>query len=125
MLTTTVFPLFPQPRHFRSRTNTVKIESPATPILFLANSLAEDLNARSRRVRRTERAPGLAWALTRVRSWGRAGRDRKSTRLNSSHANISYAVFCLKNIEYTNIGRTSHSQTILISHTTATRFEPS
>src|SRR3712207_7753738 len=27
----------------------------------------------------------------------RAGRpDRKSTRLNSSHANISYAVFCLK-----------------------------
>src|SRR5258707_10820360 len=28
---------------------------------------------------------------------GAAGhRDRKSTRLNSSHANISYAVFCLK-----------------------------
>src|SRR3712207_8468318 len=24
-------------------------------------------------------------------------KDRKSTRLNSSHANISYAVFCLKN----------------------------
>src|SRR3712207_8498168 len=32
--------------------------------------------------------------------WGTRGRgrsaDRKSTRLNSSHANISYAVFCLK-----------------------------
>src|SRR3712207_7425220 len=27
---------------------------------------------------------------------GEALRDRKSTRLNSSHANISYAVFCLK-----------------------------
>src|SRR3712207_7459427 len=27
--------------------------------------------------------------------------DRKSTRLNSSHANISYAVFCLKKIEIT------------------------
>src|SRR3712207_8458434 len=26
-----------------------------------------------------------------------SGEDRKSTRLNSSHANISYAVFCLKN----------------------------
>src|SRR3712207_7581097 len=26
----------------------------------------------------------------------RLKRDRKSTRLNSSHANISYAVFCLK-----------------------------
>src|SRR3712207_8017483 len=31
------------------------------------------------------------------RGWLReAKRDRKSTRLNSSHANISYAVFCLK-----------------------------
>src|SRR3712207_7603086 len=27
---------------------------------------------------------------------GGGARDRKSTRLNSSHANISYAVFCLK-----------------------------
>src|SRR3712207_7790974 len=27
---------------------------------------------------------------------GYMGEDRKSTRLNSSHANISYAVFCLK-----------------------------
>src|SRR3712207_7501971 len=27
---------------------------------------------------------------------GTAPEDRKSTRLNSSHANISYAVFCLK-----------------------------
>src|SRR3712207_8184591 len=29
-------------------------------------------------------------------SGGFTGADRKSTRLNSSHANISYAVFCLK-----------------------------
>src|SRR3712207_8659534 len=29
-----------------------------------------------------------------------ARRDRKSTRLNSSHANISYAVFCLKKKHY-------------------------
>src|SRR3712207_8649513 len=28
--------------------------------------------------------------------YGEAAGDRKSTRLNSSHANISYAVFCLK-----------------------------
>src|SRR3712207_7065896 len=28
--------------------------------------------------------------------WRLRGLDRKSTRLNSSHANISYAVFCLK-----------------------------
>src|SRR5215217_9334141 len=32
---------------------------------------------------------------TRGRALGSA-QDRKSTRLNSSHANISYAVFCLK-----------------------------
>src|SRR2546430_10243369 len=29
-------------------------------------------------------------------SWVRFRRDRKSTRLNSSHSQISYAVFCLK-----------------------------
>src|SRR3712207_8875710 len=31
----------------------------------------------------------------------RAAEDRKSTRLNSSHANISYAVFCLKKKKHT------------------------
>src|SRR5258707_7184809 len=31
------------------------------------------------------------------------GRDRKSTRLNSSHANISYAVFCLKKKKQTDL----------------------
>src|SRR3712207_7677853 len=35
----------------------------------------------------------LGW---RQRNTDVAVRDRKSTRLNSSHANISYAVFCLK-----------------------------
>src|SRR3712207_6941886 len=34
--------------------------------------------------------PAIYWA-----GWGLFA-DRKSTRLNSSHANISYAVFCLK-----------------------------
>src|SRR3712207_8736482 len=32
-----------------------------------------------------------------------AGADRKSTRLNSSHANISYAVFCLKKKNYASL----------------------
>src|SRR3712207_2117434 len=35
--------------------------------------------------------------LAVVLNCGRRSADRKSTRLNSSHANISYAVFCLKN----------------------------
>src|SRR2546430_7212168 len=34
---------------------------------------------------------------------GRWSRDRKSTRLNSSHSQISYAVFCLKKKKKTNI----------------------
>src|SRR3712207_7393302 len=37
--------------------------------------------------------------------------DRKSTRLNSSHANISYAVFCLKKKKKTTI---NNSKIILI-----------
>src|SRR2546430_6059585 len=40
---------------------------------------------------------GLGWVrLAKVRIDDCEGRDRKSTRLNSSHSQISYAVFCLK-----------------------------
>src|SRR3712207_7204252 len=44
-------------------------------------------------------APVNEWImehLIMVDALKRASADRKSTRLNSSHANISYAVFCLK-----------------------------
>src|SRR3712207_8650134 len=34
--------------------------------------------------------------IERIELHDTTDRDRKSTRLNSSHANISYAVFCLK-----------------------------
>src|SRR3712207_6934560 len=37
--------------------------------------------------------------------------DRKSTRLNSSHANISYAVFCLKKKNHYHI---SHDNSLLL-----------
>src|SRR5215217_9033334 len=51
---------------------------------------------RSRRRPRPRRGPrhGLGIGADGRRPVPR--RDRKSTRLNSSHANISYAVFCLK-----------------------------
>src|SRR5438445_3867615 len=39
---------------------------------------------------------GLATISRRPPACRQRGEDRKSTRLNSSHANISYAVFCLK-----------------------------
>src|SRR5215217_8947548 len=54
-------------------------------------------------------APGLRRppARTATEPRGTKGRlspeDRKSTRLNSSHANISYAVFCLKKKKTQNI----------------------
>src|SRR5438034_7053684 len=44
----------------------------------------------------TRRAPGLGREDHRSRARAEAGPDRKSTRLNSSHTVISYAVFCLK-----------------------------
>src|SRR5258707_6157912 len=40
--------------------------------------------------------PSLLSGLTRQQRRIKSEADRKSTRLNSSHANISYAVFCLK-----------------------------
>src|SRR3712207_8126842 len=47
------------------------------------------------RAKRTIGKAGLSFEVSRGAE--RAARlDRKSTRLNSSHANISYAVFCLK-----------------------------
>src|SRR3712207_8071638 len=36
--------------------------------------------------------------------------DRKSTRLNSSHANISYAVFCLKKKKLSNTAHAKHRE---------------
>src|SRR5690242_21915210 len=42
------------------------------------------------------RSREAAARLRRGEVCGRSGGDRKSTRLNSSHMSISYAVFCLK-----------------------------
>src|SRR3712207_8131752 len=49
-------------------------------------------------------APAPAAPGRRRRSRGTLP-DRKSTRLNSSHANISYAVFCLKKKKQKNISQ--------------------
>src|SRR3712207_9164271 len=47
---------------------------------------------------RTRTTPHSGWkeGMNQVVTDSRTSLDRKSTRLNSSHANISYAVFCLK-----------------------------
>src|SRR5437588_5547145 len=54
------------------------------------------------------------------RATGRRRRDRKSTRLNSSHTVISYAVFCLKKKK--KIHKNTRTQTISYSNS---RRQPS
>src|SRR3712207_9410427 len=61
-------------------------------------ALAEGVDAEARAARDAEREVDLV-LLRELLELGRVRQelaDRKSTRLNSSHANISYAVFCLK-----------------------------
>src|SRR3712207_7526904 len=57
--------------------------------------------------------PELAQKFTRMRSPKETiESDRKSTRLNSSHANISYAVFCLKKKKKTSSQRRGKNTSI-------------
>src|SRR5689334_23593942 len=75
--------LFPYTTLFRSRLNLISLEHEPRAIAELAQ-------------------PALAGELLDLLlvlpegGLGLIQRDRKSTRLNSSHSSISYAVFCLK-----------------------------
>src|SRR3712207_7662188 len=90
--------LFPYTTLFRSR----EPQQVARLVLGLELAPAEEVAQRVDRVgdvvqhehahRSTPQQPGE-----------RGVKDRKSTRLNSSHANISYAVFCLKKKKTFNI----------------------
>src|SRR2546422_3209620 len=50
-------------------------------------------------------------------------RDRKSTRLNSSHGYISYAVFCLKKKKKQNTHPRGGNQTLTATHAWSSREE--
>src|SRR5690348_17460074 len=70
----------------------------ALPILLHAHRPRRPVHARSSPGRLTG-TRGVAAGLDRREAGARpriGPRDRKSTRLNSSHPSISYAVFCLK-----------------------------
>src|SRR5579862_2870028 len=67
------------------------LRRPPRPTLFPYTTLFRSAGTGRPRRARANRAP----PSRRDRPWARA-RDRKSTRLNSSHSSISYAVFCLK-----------------------------
>src|SRR3712207_8518724 len=63
--------------------------------LFRSTAESDGLARRRSPVTHRERGrSGTTSGAVRVQQAG--SEDRKSTRLNSSHANISYAVFCLK-----------------------------
>src|SRR3712207_7567887 len=74
--------LFPYTTLFRSTVQPAAVKNTDDPRQMLQNALDDEVATIARYVERRRQAE-------------EAG-DRKSTRLNSSHANISYAVFCLK-----------------------------
>src|SRR3712207_8363209 len=96
--------LFPYTTLFRSRGEGVNREEKARVIEGLAERLRASSAvlvdyqgmdvAQSTDLRRRSREAGVEFVVAKNTLTKRA--DRKSTRLNSSHANISYAVFCLK-----------------------------
>src|SRR3712207_7531804 len=93
--------LFPYTTLFRSlqwRQNTVtRVENGDRPVrLAEAVAIAEILG-----VPLTDLAYGEGHSVRE--NTAAEVEDRKSTRLNSSHANISYAVFCLKKNNNSNI----------------------
>src|SRR3712207_8632554 len=92
--------LFPYTTLFRSRRTPFMSIFPTKVLLATDGSREADLAARTA----ADLAQKTNSELHVVHAFGIA--DRKSTRLNSSHANISYAVFCLKK---KNTGIESHS----------------
>src|SRR3712207_7956629 len=88
--------LFPYTTLFRSRCSACRQVTPEVVVQrdqwHVLHTCAQIQGRLERRLAElTKRSPVVARQAARV-----AAGDRKSTRLNSSHANISYAVFCLK-----------------------------
>src|SRR5205807_4813931 len=70
------------------------LRRPPTSTLFPYTTLFRSRSAHGTRFRRSWRSPPHRRTCTKP------DRDRKSTRLNSSHLVISYAVFCLKKKQF-------------------------
>src|SRR2546430_6499885 len=80
--------------------------------LFRSQALEADVAGFQRRrlfVRQRARTAGRGACARQPSPRGTSSLDRKSTRLNSSHSQISYAVFCLKKKkkDYNNVTRNS------------------
>src|SRR5687768_17946807 len=86
--------LFPYTTLFRSLTRVRQVHRILR--LGLARRRTQSQGAKSQRRRPTRNRAAAQRRQTVVRDAPPHGPDRKSTRLNSSHGYISYAVFCLK-----------------------------
>src|SRR3712207_9017935 len=76
---------------------TTLFRSPASTVVHLASTSTRGRPRRFRDYTPTSRVQSFSLLdVTAFWLWVVYPKDRKSTRLNSSHANISYAVFCLK-----------------------------
>src|SRR5438445_3827952 len=86
--------LFPYTTLFRSFVANLRLEMPIKAIIAICIGYGA----------------GVWFSMLAVRKKVLLARakDRKSTRLNSSHANISYAVFCLKKKKSKNKERNKH-----------------
>src|SRR2546430_10244379 len=93
-------PLFPSTTLFRSReywipaclSSELKADGAPMRLLLLGEQLIAFRDTDGRVGIMEHRCPHRCASLF----FGRNEEDRKSTRLNSSHSQISYAVFCLK-----------------------------
>src|SRR2546427_4493451 len=92
--------LFPYTTLFRSPT-----ASPSHQVNQIAAKSAQSANPPSARLARP--TVGLTIVLIAPARSDQHNGDRKSTRLNSSHSQISYAVFCLKKKKKKNTRTTS------------------
>src|SRR2546427_9190497 len=90
--------LFPYTTLFRSPRTDRGGGEVETPVEEPGGDLAHFAQGRSAREREAGRtaSPHISAAVIVLHAVERGARDRKSTRLNSSHSQISYAVFCLK-----------------------------
>src|SRR3989442_11109941 len=93
--------LFPYTTLFRSLLKAVDEAGGDADVAEIGRSVEMDLDALGPIVNAAEFL-GLARGIRRRSRWARghrgpSRRDRKSTRLNSSHVRISYGVFCFQN----------------------------
>src|SRR3712207_8456740 len=87
--------LFPYTTLFRSSASATR-PATRTPRSSTTRTRSARRTRRTTACRRPRPAATSACCRTSTATAVRRARDRKNTRLNSSHANTSYAVFCLK-----------------------------